>query len=187
MPRTPPHPGRKTSLLDHHVIARIATCATSLAVSVSSACTQRSPGAPRLLAKNKSIFENLFCQKKLKNRRKEGAVYRSMTSWSRMVVDAYNRPANIDWCEANYATLDWVVGGLHTLPGGVISVTWTIPAVTNRMSECVLTHSNNNNVVKSAPTLLDGRGLEHRELHPHVVHRPVRWGAVQLESRLPIA
>lgn len=36
------------------------------------------------------------------------------TSWSQLVADAYARPANIDWCEANYATLDWVAEAWNT-------------------------------------------------------------------------
>lgn len=36
------------------------------------------------------------------------------TSWSQLVANAYARPANIDWCEANYATLDWVAEAWNT-------------------------------------------------------------------------
>ena len=36
------------------------------------------------------------------------------SSWQQVLVDAYNRPANVDWCEANYVSLDWVAEAWNT-------------------------------------------------------------------------
>ena len=35
-------------------------------------------------------------------------------AWSQFLADAYAKPSNVDWCEANYVTLDWVAEAWNT-------------------------------------------------------------------------